>query len=52
MLWSCEIRMSVFLHQVWRNVFAVNGCRQNERLIKASQYHLEKMKDETHPALR
>ncbi len=31
---SSEIRMSVFLHQVWRNVSAVNGCRQNESLIK------------------
>ncbi len=40
-----EIRMSLFLHQVWRNVSqclsngcsAVNGCRQNESLIKTSQ---------------
>ncbi len=29
---SSEIRMSVFLHQVWRNASAmeVNGCHQNE----------------------
>ncbi len=37
---------------------AVNGCRQNESLIKTStalqsiSYHLEKTKDETDPALR
>ncbi len=44
---SSEIRMSLFLHQVCRNVSlhqclsngcsAVNGCRQNESLIKTSQ---------------
>ncbi len=41
---SSEIRMSVFLHQVWRNVSAmdVNGCRQNDKNITALQsisYH-------------
>ncbi len=45
---SSEIRMSLFLHQVCRNVSlhqclsngcsAVNGCRQNESLIKTSQF--------------
>ncbi len=43
-----KIRMSLFLHQIWRNVSlhqclsngcsAVNGCRQNESLIKTSQH--------------
>ncbi len=40
---------SLFLHQIWRNIAlhhlpsngcsAVNGCRQNESLIKTSQYN-------------
>ncbi len=60
--------MSLFLNQIWGNVAlhqclingcsAVNGCRQNESLMKTSQHSspsvniLIKTKAETNPALR